>query len=353
MNETGKGSGIQSYLNFMMKGLRHLLLHNGWLKGIAVVISIVLWAGLISQDESVTRDKTFQNVNVSVTGSEIMKSNGYIVVSKLDEMLNDVSIVSAVPQKQYDNAEASAYNVRLDLSRVQGTGEQEVKILYTNSNLYGKVVSVNPSTVKLEVEDYIIRQRIPVSVEVNGDIPEGWYMSKPSVDPVLIAVSGPKSLVETISKAGAVIDTKDIAWKEGTMGTSVKIHLYNRTGTEVTSSLLSTTTSSLTIDSVVVEVNLLPCRSFSAEDAVLITGTAAEGYQVKNVRFSPEQITVAAKQDILDQLSELPLDRSTVNVTGLTETTVFQLKVQKPSEEATLSNDTITVTVEIEAEEQL
>ena len=45
------------------------------------------------------------------------------------------------------------------------------------------------------------------------------------------------------------------------------------------------------------------------------------------------------------------LDRSTVNVNNLKETTVFQLKVLKPSDNAVLSNDTVTVTVEIEPEE--
>ena len=37
---------------------------------------------------------------------------------------------------------------------------------------------------------------------------------------------------------------------------------------------------------------------------------------------------------------------------NLNKTTVFQLKVQKPSEDAVLSNDTINVTVEIAPEEE-
>ena len=40
-----------------------------------------------------------------------------------------------------------------------------------------------------------------------------------------------------------------------------------------------------------------------------------------------------------------------MNVNNLKETTVFQLKVLKPSDNAVLSNDTVTVTVEIEPEE--
>ena len=59
---------------------------------------------------------------------------------------------------------------------------------------------------------------------------------------------------------------------------------------------------------------------------------------------------MAARQEVLDQMTELPMERTTVNVDNLSETTVFQLKVQKPSDDSIISNETVTVTVEIEAE---
>jgi len=36
-----------------------------------------------------------------------------------------------------------------------------------------------------------------------------------------------------------------------------------------------------------------------------------------------------------------------VNIQDLSESIVFQIKVQKPSEDAVLSNDTVTVTIDI------
>ena len=351
MTEKTKNPDFKYYLNVLLKALRHLLLHNGLLKGLAILISIVLWAGLISQDESVTRDKSFQNVAVSVTGAEALKSNSMIVVSDLDEVLNNVSVVAAVPQKQYDAADASAYNVRLDLSRIKGTGRQEVKLLSSNSNIFGKVTSISPSSVTVDVEEYIIRQRIPVSVPQVEGIPEGWYMSTPTVDPALIAVSGPKSIVQNISRARAFIDTADIEWKEGQILTSSAIVLYNRSQEVVDNSLVSMTSSSLKIDSVVIELNILPSESFETIDLIQVTGSVAPGYAIKNIRISPEIVTLAARQEVLQQVTDLSLERNTINVENLKETTPFQLKVQKPSDDAILSNDTITVTVEIEEEE--
>ena len=348
MNRIKKEINLKTAFNILLRGLKHLFLHNGWLKVIAVIISVVLWAGLISQDETITRDKSFQHVNVSVTGTELMKSNGYIVVSDLDTLLDDVSVVAAVPQKQYEKAEASTYNIRLDLSRINGTGEQEIKLQSTNSTTYGRVTAMNPSSVTVQVEDYIIRERIPVSTKVKGDIPEDWSMEITSVDPNLVTVSGPRSLMQTISKAQVYIDTDNIEWAEGKVTDSYKIQLFNRAGEEIDNPLLSITASSIKIDSVLIELNLLPKVLFSTEDLVQVIGSVAPGYQIRKVTISPETMTVAARQEILDQMSTL----CSINVEGLKETTVFhQLKVQKPSEDSSISNDSISATVEIEAKE--
>ena len=80
---------------------------------------------------------------------------------------------------------------------------------------------------------------------------------------------------------------------------------------------------------------------------IQVTGKVAKGYEIKEVKVSPENISIAARQEVLDQLNELPLEQRTVNVKNLNETTAFQLKVQKPSEDAIISNDTVTVTVVI------
>ena len=53
MSEQKNKIDIKKYLDLLVRGLKHLFLHNAILKVIAIIISIVLWAGLISQDENV------------------------------------------------------------------------------------------------------------------------------------------------------------------------------------------------------------------------------------------------------------------------------------------------------------
>ena len=94
----------------------------------------------------------------------------------------------------------------------------------------------------------------------------------------------------------------------------------------------------------------MPTKSFSISDQVEIQGGAKEGYRIVSTKISPETITVAARNEVLEQMNEIAFDR-VITLDELDETTVFQIKVQKPSEDAVLSNDTVTVTVEVERDQ--
>ena len=51
MSENKTTGRFGRIMKTLYRGLKHLFLHNGWVKLLAVLISLILWAGLISQDE--------------------------------------------------------------------------------------------------------------------------------------------------------------------------------------------------------------------------------------------------------------------------------------------------------------
>ena len=345
MTQEKKESRMSAFLKLMLRGIRHVFLHNGWLKLLAVVIAVILWAGLISQDESVTREKTFQNVPVTVSGADTMKRNNFIVTSDIDELLSNVTVTAAVPQLQYDAAEASAYNLRVDLSRIRSAGEHKLNIQYSKNATYGEVISTSPSSITVNVDEYSTRQVLPVTADYKGDKPEDWYISDLIIDPDKISVSGPKELVYSISRPRIYVDYESIEWKEGTYQSSEKLVFYNTSGEPVDSSQFTISSSFGAIDEIFYSANILPIQSYLVSDSINITGHPEEGYEIKGTHITPETISVAAPASVLDQLNELPMDP--VNVSGLTETKIFELKIRKPSSDAVIFNDTVIVTVEI------
>ena len=330
----------------LARAVLRMLLNNWGFKLLALVLAIGLWAGLISQDPSLTREKVFSGVTINVTGNDTIKRNGLIVVSDLGSMLQDATLRVDVPQMQYQSAQASYYNARIDLSRITQPGAQEVRVLTTNSTAYGNVTEIDPAALQIEVEEYITRYRIPVAVDTVGAAPDGFFATAPTLDPPLVAVSGPRSLVEKVVRAEAVLDLSALPKREGLVRTAIPFRLLDEKGNPVESSLLEVTSESVLVDSVVVEQTLYSIRTLDLNDVGLINGTPANGYEVKSVSVTPGQVTAAGREFNLALLDTLYPD-SSVSVEGASESFNQQVKVRKPSELVYLSSDSVTVAVEI------
>lgn len=327
-----------------LKALRALA-HNAGFKILALLLALLLWAGLITQDPSLTRERTFTGVNVSVTGNETLQRNGFIVTSDLDEVLGGVTLRVAVPQMQYQNAQASSYNTRIDLSRITEAGEQSLRILTVNSTS-GTVLEVTPSEVAITVEEYITRYRIPVRVHATGFAPDGFYAGSPTADPPMIAVSGPRSLVEQIVCAEATIDLGNLPAREGTNRMAVGFSLLDESNQPIESDLLEITSESVLLDSAIIEQQLYSLKAIPLSDTGLIRGTPADGYEIKSVSITPEIITVAGSAEVLAELDALyPEDY--LDMSGLTQSINRPLRLRDPGNLAYTSTNTITVAVEI------
>lgn len=340
--QTPQKSRFQQGLTIIWSSLKQ----NWGFKLLALVLAIVLWSGLITQDPNLTREKVFNDVKITLSGSDTMKRNGLIVVSDLSDQLTGAQLRANVPQMRYNAANSTAYNVRVDLSRVTETGVQELEVLTTNSTTYGSVSEIEPATIQVEVEEYITRYRIPVNVTTSGQVPQGFYATLPQPDPPMVAVSGPKSVVNRIVQAKAVLEQSSLPAQEGNVRLAVPMLLLDAEGNQVESSLISVTSESVLLDSVAVELSLYSTKSMVISSLGLTTGTPAEGYEIKGISCEPDFVMAAGKAENLALLDTLYAN-ATVDVTNRKDSFQQVLKVRRPSELAYLSSDSVTVEVEI------
>jgi len=179
-----------------------------------------------------------------------------------------------------------------------------------------------------------------------GKAPEGYYAGTASIDPPIVTVSGPRSLVEKITRAEAVLDLSKLPAREGLLRTALTFQLLDEEGKAIESDLLEVTSQSVLVDSLVVEQYMYATKSMQVADIGLVSGKPEDGYEIKSVSYMPETVTAAARSMNLDALDTL-YTNSSVDVTGRRETFQAQVRVRRPSELIYLSADTITVTVEI------
>ena len=333
-----------------LRQLRKIYKSNTFLIIFSVLCAMMLWSVLVAADGTLTREKVFTDVELTMTGADTLKTNGYIVVDDAQSVLPTVRLTVEVTQSNYSRATAANFSPRVDVSKMRATGEQTVEITF-GSSVYGKVISCEPSSVTLNVERYISSNRIPVVVETEGTLKEGLWMETPSLDPTYIAVSGPRSVVNSIKRAAAKFDLGLLNGDSVTQRNAVPFVLEDAEGNPVDTSLLRTTYQSILIDTVTVETDVYPQKTLPIDITGAYTGEPSEGYEVTGVTVQPDTVLVAADAGVLEQMSAAVLD-APIDITDATTSQSVTVRIKKLTDAQNMSIGEALVRIEIDEKQR-
>ena len=311
----------------LRRGVSRIVGSKAFLVVSSLLVALFFWSALVASDGTLTRQKLFANVAVSVVGEASLKSRGYIVMDDISQLLPGVRLTVEVTQANYDRVSGTAYNPYIDLSKVKGEGQNEVPVTFS-SQLYGPVVACEPSSVTLSVERYITR-RIPVVLETQGE-PEGYYLDSAKTDPAMLSVSGPQSLISQVARAVAKLDASALSGERMSDRMTVDVALQNAKGEVVKSDLIEITNQTVLTRSVVVETELMPVKAVPLDTDALVTGKPAAGYELCDVVPAVTSIDVAARQDVLDAMSELTTEQP-LSIEGASEDVSGYVRLKRPS----------------------
>lgn len=329
--------------------IRLITLNWQW-KLLAVFLAVCLWAGLISQDASLTRERLFTDVPINVTGADSLRRNsGLIVLSGLESENLSARMRVEVPQREYTTVTASNYNPRIELTRITEPGEQTLKVATTSTSTYGIVQDITPSSVTLLVDEYVTNYRVPVTVNTTGKYPEGFQGGNVTVDPSIVAVSGPRTVVDRIARIGVDFDLSSLSPRSGEVRIALPMRFLDQDGEIIESDLLEVTSAGVVLRTVLLEQTLYPVRDIPLSAEMLTKGEPAEGYRVKSVTISPASVRVSGPPDVLEHTEQLHVD-TPVDVTGAKESFALNVRLRKTGDLQTLEPDMVVVKVEIEPE---
>lgn len=332
---------ILTLLKRFFKAIWGSLSHNLGLKLLSLLLAILLWSYVVSSNPSITRTKDINGLTAYLTNESTLNANRLALSEDPSEALENISVRLEVPQSSYALASAENVQVTLDLSSVRSAGTQEVALSATTS--YGRVLKILPESVTLDFEAYDSRS-VPVNAAVTGDQDENTWYNINRLNPEELVISGPSSVVQTIASAYVYVDVTD---RDTSYVTAARFSLLNYNGEEIPQTLLSSSSSSVTVGVDVYPTKELPI-STDIEDVV--QGTPAEGYEVTSVTIQPEAVTVAADQELLDNLTELLIQP--VDVSGLSQTFSQRTRIATLTDFRDISTEQVYVTVNIEEVQQ-
>lgn len=324
--------------------IKRWVLDNFWLKVFSLLIAIGLWSYVLTNDSTITRERTLTNLYVSTTNQSTFDGRELALTEALSDILPQVRVSVEVTQSDYYKITSNNVRVELDLSRVRETGEQTVPL--TASTVYGEVTGIYPDSVTIDV-DKLAKRDVQVDVQIKGGDSDSVWYSTPDSNPSIITVTGPQSQVEQVTNARAVMDLTDVS-STGTITRAVSFTLLDEHQNAV-----SYPTLSLSSSSVITSVEAYPTKMTPVEtdQAKIITGSVPVGYQIDSVEIQPAEISVAGTQRFLDTLSSVQI--YSINVNNMRATTTKTTRVNRQSDMRALSTEEVLVTIHISEKERV
>ena len=301
------------------------LTNNLGLKILAVLIAGLLWLIAININDPVSQ-QTY-SVQVQILNAGIITDNNkyYEVLDNSDYIRVTVRAARSVLSELTDkNIIATA-----DAEKLTDGQYIPIELSCTKSNINNDSLKADNDYVKVSVEN-IKRRQLPISVDVQGEPAENYMLGSTSTAQNAVSISGPESVVSTVSTVSVEIDITNVSQD---VNISLPIHLYDTDGKEIIDKRITKNISDVSTTATIWLIKGLPIEYG-------YVGTPADGYTVDgNLNSTLSYITVAGKQSILKNLQKISIDDA-LDITGATRSIEEVIDIKKHLPDGIIIPDT-------------
>lgn len=224
------------------------------------------------------------------------------------------------------------FTVFVDLRNL-ALGEHRIRVQTENiSEQLG--VRIDPTFLDVMIEERVT-QEFKIDAELNERlIAEGYVLKSIVADPDTVTVSGPKSVIDSISFVKATVTDEPGLDASVTRDARVRVLANDLTKLD-----------NVTIEPEVVEVEAV-IEEYSREVPIslLQTGTAPEGITVDEIETDVDTVKISGPQNVVDAIEEYEVE---VNISGVTLTDT-SIEVDLAAPEGTSSVDPVNIIVDVD-----
>ena len=283
--------------------MRKKLLKNWGLKLSSLVLAFILWF-LVVQIEDPQDSKTFNNIRVKLTNTEMFEQQG-----KVYEILEDTDVVRVTvyaPRSIVGQINASDIIAEADVSKL--TDINTIAIKYYTENAEVDIIEGNRDAVHLNVEDKKSKWVRLVSNTV-GEVADGFMITGTSLDQTNIEITGPESVVSQVEYAAVDMG---VTGATTSISANIDIHLFDSEGNEVAQDNIKKN-----VNYAYMTVEVLATKEVPV--TVEFMGEAAEGYMATGVAESNvTSVLLAGKPSVLENISVITVPGERMDITGAT-----------------------------------
>lgn len=279
---------------------------------VCLLLSLGLWI-YVTNIENPIKSYELSRVPVEIKNTDSLKEAG-LALSPNQEFYVNLKIEGN--SQDLFSVDKSDFTITVDLSEfVLKKGENKIAVNIENAPSTVKIKNSNGLTITINTEGYSTKE-VPVKSKIDVISKSSYYVATPIFSPETIVVSGPESLVNTVTKVIA----------EGEESNAVKTIVKNYIVTpvdendkEVTGVQLSQKWAEATIE--INEGKTVPIK-------INTTGTLANGLKLKSISSSTTEIGITGPEDNLNSINEIGTE--VINLSEIKDSTNIEVALGIP-----------------------
>ena len=328
-----------------MKKFQEFLFKDiGW-KLLSIAIATILWFMVINIDQPVDTRSYIRPL--SLQNTEVLTER-QLTIGNLNELkTTKVTIKVKAQRTALDRLSQNPewLQASVDFSQIKYAASGDIASLpidvsVQGGNTYG-ISSKSPGKIDVLIEPLIYKE-LPIDLVMTGTLPEGVYLSEPTLSHDTTLVSGPASMVGQIASVRAGIDAALVAT---TPEVTAPLLCFDSNGTPISG--IAITPESITASYTFHQMKAVPIQ-------VDIIGEPEIGYQVGSVHCNPSQAMLVGPNEALEGIAFLQLDSINISDHSSSVTRTFRLEDYLP-EGITLAENfeaTVQILVNISPQSQ-
>lgn len=288
--------------------LKGLLYNKKVIIPLSIFLAFVLWL-VITTQENPMRERTFSDLTLNVNMDNTFASENDINIVG-DIYSQKFSVVVRGPSYVVSSLRPDDITVYVSAASVDGPGEYKLDVLATRSSTNYEVLSVSPSSVKVEF-DYFDTKEFVVKADVKGaSATEGLIAEEGIVSGIegdVLKVTGPRSKLNKISSATAVCEVNRVLSETETF--DAEINLFDEDGKKI-----SLENITLNAEDVKVKVPISKKKTVSVfADFTNLPG----GFNKDTIKYNVDhsKVDIIGNPETIDKISKITL--SAIDVTSI------------------------------------
>lgn len=288
--------------------MKKSLTNNIGLKLLAFIFAFMLWLLVVNIDDPVDT-KTFDDIPVSIEYTEVVTQDqrSYQVLDGTDTVSVTVSATRSVLEK------ISAENIVATADMRELYLESQIPIEITIPGYEFETASASPRNVQVKIEQNK-SDTFPITVTTTGTVRDGYVLGNVQADPERVTVNGPESVIDQISKVVAEVNVSGLS---SDSSIDAVLTYYDEDNNEISAEQLANNlgTTGVKVNVTLYHTARIPVTVDTSEV------TAADGYSISEVTWTPEEIQLAGEEEVLDALEEIRIPADAIDITSISQRT--------------------------------